>query len=223
MHQLLLQKENRHFKFYSTNEDKLVLIDLENILEKNYTSLTNKFNVTFSSPIIIKIYPTLLDLHNSLPLKNLKKWNVGCLFNNEILMISPLNPGKFHTYDSLIKVIIHEFIHLIISKITLNAPLYLNEGLAIFHANQLNKGNKFYLKCKAKVSLLPSISKIEENPFSFSQPYFLVGSLAEFLIHTYGYNKVLFLLTASMPLDKFLNISYSTLNKNWRNFILKTY
>lgn len=60
MHQLLLQKKSIHFKFYSTNKDKLVLIDLENILEKNYTSLTNKFNVTFSSPVIIKIYLILL-------------------------------------------------------------------------------------------------------------------------------------------------------------------
>ena len=54
-------------------------------------------------------------------------------------MVSPNNPGPGHTYDDIIKVAVHELVHIaaeVLSPDTTDNRPYLSEGLATYLAGQ---------------------------------------------------------------------------------------
>lgn len=77
-------------------------------------------------------------------------------------MVSPLNAESMHNYDSLMKVIVHEYTHVLVGNITPTTDTYLNEGIAVVEANQIGD-SKDYLKEVAKLNKLPSIDEMKNS------------------------------------------------------------
>jgi len=56
--------------------------------------------------------PTLHEKYEILYGHKPAEWVVGTCTGNIILLVSPANPGEDHDFDSLVKVALHEMVHI---------------------------------------------------------------------------------------------------------------
>lgn len=121
-------------------------------------------------------------------------------------MVSPLNPGGVHSYDTLIKVAVHEFTHFIMKSITSSGvtfPVWLHEGVATYEARQtelLNDMGKW-----VKRNSIPSLSTLE-SPGSLegladNNLYPFSYTLVEYIINEYGIEKLNAFIRAPWNID----------------------
>ena len=143
--------------------------------------------------------------------------------NEEIFMVSPLNPGTVHTYESLMKVIVHEFTHVLVGKINSNTDMYLNEGIAVVEGNQMNINMKNYLKEAINLNKLPTIDEMINSFDDLNQPYVVSGGFVEFLINTYGYDKVVEIISEPHNIESITENSKDILLETWIEYIVKSY
>lgn len=114
---LKLQKKSQHFVLYSCNKDKECLDELVRNLESNFDRVTNDLGHKPQKRIRVNIYPDIENFHIAIKEPNAAAWVVGSVVGDEIYMVSPLNPGEYHNYDSIMKVLIHEFTHVLTAQI----------------------------------------------------------------------------------------------------------
>lgn len=220
---LSLKKESDHFKFYSTDKDKEVLNKLEKSLEDNYERISKDLGVKLERKVNVNIYPDIKSFHDGIGMSDAEDWLVGLARNGEMLMVSPLNPGSVHTYDSLMKVIVHEYAHILVGEITNETYTYLNEGIAVVESNQFDETMKAYLKYAIKLNKLPSIDDMEKKYSNLEQPYITSGGFVEFLVNNYGYDKVTKIIAEPKSLENVTEVSKDKLFENWKEYITENY
>lgn len=218
-----LRKESDHFNYYSTKTDKESLDDLKEQLESNYERISKDLQVTLDEKIKVTIYPDISDFHKAIGMMAAEDWLVGVARNNEILMVSPLNPGSVHTYETLMKVIVHEYTHILVSNINYNTDVYLNEGIAVVESNQIDNNTKYYLKEAAKAEKLPSIDEMKNYYGKLEQPYFLSGGFVDFIINNYGYDIIIKLIEKPADIELITGESKEELVARWKEYILNSY
>ena len=138
-------------------------------------------------------------------------------------MVSPLNPGSVHNYETLMKVIVHEYTHILVSNINYNTDVYLNEGIAGVESNQIDNNAKYYLKEVAKAEKLPSIDEMKNYYGKLEQPYFLSGGFVEFIINNYGYDIIIKLIENPDDIELITGASKEELVARWKEYILTSY
>lgn len=218
-----LRKESEHFKYSSTKSDKEALDNLEENLESNYDRIAKDLNVTLDEKINVSIYPNINEFHKAIGIEDAEDWLVGVARNGEILMASPLNPGSVHTYDSLMSVIVHEYTHILVMNLNADTDTYLNEGIAVVEANQLDNNTKYYLRETAKLDKLQSIDEMKNNYSGLEQPYLLSGGFVDFIINDYGYDGIINLIKNPDDLERITGNTKENLEKSWKEYILSTY
>ncbi|MDV4149857.1 hypothetical protein R0131_03325 [Clostridium sp. AL.422] len=218
-----LRQESDHFNYYSIKDDKESLDDLEENLENNYERISKNLQVTLDEKIKVTIYPNISDFHKAIGMMAAEDWLVGVARKNEILMVSPLNPGGIHTYETLMKVIVHEYTHILVGDINSNTDIYLNEGIAVVEANQIDNNTKYYLKEVAKANKLPSIDEMKNNYGKLEQPYFLSGGFAEFIVNKYGYDKIIDLIKKPEDIENVIGSTKEEIIEKWNEYILSNY
>lgn len=218
-----LRKESEHFKYSSTKSDKEALDDLEENLESNYDRIAKDLNVTLDEKIDVYIYPNIDEFHKAIGMEDAEDWLVGVARNGEILMVSPLNPGSVHTYDSLMSVIVHEYTHILVGNLNEITDVYLNEGIAVVEANQIDNNTKYYLKESTKLDKLPSIDEMKNKYSELEQPYAFTGGFVEFLIGDYGYYGIIDLIKNPDDIEIITGSTKEELEQSWKEYILSTY
>lgn len=218
-----LRQESDHFNFYSTKTDKESLNDLEENLESNYERISKDLQVTLNEKIKVTIYPDINEFHKAIEMTDAEDWLVGVARNSEIMMVSPLNPGSIHTYESLMKVIVHEYTHILIGNINATTDIYLNEGIAVVEANQIDNNTKYYLREIAKLNKLPSIGEMKNNYSRLEQPYFLSGGFVDFIIKECGYDKVIDLIKNPDDIENIIGHTKEEIILKWSEYILNSY
>lgn len=218
-----LRKESEHFKYSSTKSDEESLDDLEENLESNYDRIAKNLNVTLDEKIDVTIYPNIDEFHKAIGMEDAEDWLVGVAGTSDVAMVSPLNPGSIHTYDSLMSVIVHEYTHILVMNLNADTDTYLNEGIAVVEANQVDNNTKYYLRETAKLDKLPSIDKMKNNYSGLEQPYFLSGGFVDFIISDYGYDGIIDLIKNPDDLERITGSTKEELERNWKGYILRTY
>lgn len=186
---------SEHFKISYNLTDKQAIPDVQRYLEENYDRVTTDLKQQLDEPVIVKIYSDLDSFHNAVRVHRsifwwqgeVKNWVVGTANSGIIRIVSPLNPGNSgHTYDSILKVVVHEFVHVVASKINkIERGFVLSEGIAVYEARQMDLSS-------VSAELLPN--SIEEM-FSWdgnnnsSGMYSCGGSFVAFIVENYGYDK----------------------------------
>ena len=102
-----LQFSNEYFNFYLEDKDTSVITNLAKTLNANYVQLTTIMKAKFSEKIDVIIYPDINSFHKAINLESAPDWVVGAAGKNELKMVSPINPGTVHNYESLMKAIVH--------------------------------------------------------------------------------------------------------------------
>jgi hypothetical protein len=213
--------ESSHFIIYSHEEDLMTLNSLSSALEDNYDRITSLLQIEIPEKSEIYVYPNLEAFHGSLgvPPELLEDWMVGTYRNGKILMTSPDNPGPAHDYNSLMEIVVHEFVHLVNARINESAPLILNEGLAVTLA-----GQNINVKDTAGAAIIngtfPSMAELDNLPpddlYSFGY------ALIEYIVSEYGYD-VLLDYYATPDIAAIFNISEDVFRDNWMTFITNKY
>jgi hypothetical protein len=225
---LYLAKESKHFAFYSTYGDIGVLDSLAKTLENNYSRITNHLGIQIDKKIKVKIFPDLKTFHLAINYPDAPDWFVGGAMNGEVLMmVSPLNPGSVHTYESLMQVVVHEFVHIAViytrgDKGVTGLPRWLGEGYAQYEAGQVNDHirKSVELSLTGKVpptwSQLDSVSDVE---FGNMNGYGLSVTIVEFLVATYGFNKLVLLIKEPENIEIIYGFPKDALEKQWIQYL----
>lgn len=218
------KKESDHFEFYSTDKDKEVLSDLEKALEDNYNRISEDLDVNLERKIKVNIYPDIEQFHNEVDMGSTEEWFVGAAKNGEIFMVSPLNSGSIHNYDSLLQVIVHEYTHIIVGEINNYTDTYLNEGIAVVESKQVSdRAMKEYLKYVTHSNKLPSIDDMKNNYSNLEQPYAVSGGFVDFLLNKYGYEIVINIIKEPEKIENILGEDKQTLLEGWEKYIIENY
>lgn len=116
---------------------KKVYQDLFNELINNVDRITSKFNHQPSKKVIIEIYPDLPTFHLAVGEDNAPNWFMGTFEGNVLKIVSPLNPGPEHTYQSILKSTVHLFAMWLVGDINPLTPKWLRQGIGGIEANQM--------------------------------------------------------------------------------------
>jgi hypothetical protein len=224
---LEFQKKSRHFEIYSKEEDRKVLDDLLRTLENSCNRITNHLQTHFTSRIKVKIYPDVKSFHEALYLNKAPDWVVGAFAFNELKMVSPLNPGSAHTYESLMKAIVHELVHAAIVNVRgsqglTGLPKWLNEGYAFYEAHQMNDDMRKKVKSDLLEKAPPTWTQLDTAgivQFGDMDGYALSTTIIEFLVDTYGSDKVRKLIKEPEKMNIIYGASNEELEKQWIRYL----
>lgn len=220
-------KESQHFKFYSTNGDIIVLDSLALTLEKNYSRITNNLGIQIDKKINVKVFPDMKCFHAAINYPDAPDWVIGSCVGDELLMVSPLNPGSVHTYESLMQVIVHEFVHIAVyyacgNKVVSGLPKWLNEGYAQYEAGQINEHIRKSVESSLREKVPPTWTQLNTASaieFGHMNGYGLSVTIVEFLVATYGIEKLVLLIKEPENIEIIYGLPESTLEKQWIQYI----
>jgi hypothetical protein len=223
-----LHHSNDYFDFYLQDKDKDALVDLEKTLNEYFIELTDIMQTTFADKIAVIIYPDIKEFHKAINFEDAPDWVVGAASKNELKMVSPLNSGNVHNYESLIKSIVHELCHAVVINMReqgqVGLPKWLDEGFAFYYAKQLTEEIKNDILNGAKQSEIPSwefLNNAGTVEFGDNNGYIFSASIVEFLINIYGYDSIRKLILHPNSFENIFGLSEVELEKKWRNYITK--
>jgi len=224
---LKLAKESLHFGFYSTNGDIKVLDSLATTLENNYSRITNHLGIQINKKINVKVFPNVKAFHAAINLPDAPDWVVGKGSANELMMVSPLNPGSSYTYESLMQIIVHEFVHLAVyytraDKGMAGFSKWLSEGYACYEAGQINEYIRKSIESSLSEKVPPTWTQLErasEIEFGNMNGYGLSITIVEFLIVRYGINKLVLLIKDLENIETIYGLSKDALEKQWIQYL----
>lgn len=219
---LNLEFTSKHFNFYLKEEDAKVLENISKILENNFLRITADMQTDFESKIDVFIYPNLSAFHSSIGYPDAPDWVVGAARKNELKMVSPLNPGSIHTYESLLKAIVHELTHTVVLNFRkqglIGLPNWLNEGYAYYEAKQLTESQSEIVKNQLLEDKIPSWNEFEKADtaeFGDINGYPISATIIEFLVESYGLDKLKQFIIEPQNVEKIYNISKEGLENLW--------
>lgn len=223
-----LQFSNSSFNFYLEDKDLSVINDLAKTLTENYLQLTEIMKTNFSEKIDVIIYPDIKTFHKAINLESAPDWVVGAAGKNELKMVSPLNPGSVHNYESLTKAIVHELCHTVIINMReqgkVGLPKWLDEGFAFYYAKQLTdevKKKSFSGLSKSKIPTWDELNKAGTVEFGNINGYVFSASIIEFLVNKYGYESIRKLILNPYDFENIFGIPQSKLENEWINNLTK--
>ncbi len=223
-----LQFSNKYYNFYLEDKDTSVISDLAKKLDENYVELTKIMKTNFSEKIDVIIYPDIKAFHKAIYLENAPDWVVGAAGKNELKIVSPLNPGTVHNYESLGKAIVHELCHTMIINMReqgrVGLPKWLDEGFAFFYAKQLTEEVKkmsFKKLTKSKIPTWNALNKAETVEFGNINGYVFSASIVEFLVNKYGYESMRELILNPSDFKNIFGITEIKLENEWINNLTK--
>lgn len=216
-----LAKETEYFLFYSNTV--LVKHDmLFKFMENEFLNLCRKYSVNVKNKITVTIYCSIRSFHTALNAKNAAEWFSGAFYKDRIMLVSPFNPGKAHTYESIFRVAKHELTHLILYQINNDIPVWLNEGLAAYEAQQMTTERIIFLKRMIRTGTIPTIKELEidfvkNNGFQFSY------TIIDFLLSNYNTGILLDILKTPSAFYTLLDMTAADFHKKWTDFLIKKY
>jgi len=214
-----IKKEMDHFiyTYYRNNEP---INDINKILETNYNKILNKYGVNINRKINIIIFPSVKEFQKEYNLSNYSAGIVGTAVNNRTIgIVSPLNPGSVHSYNSILKIAVHEFVHISTNRINTNIPNWLNEGISLFEAKQINP---VHIKKLIKANQIPSISALEIN-FYNNFGYSVSGTIVEYIVSDYNYDRLVNLIKNPNNIQTVFGVNKSEFSSNWKSYVIKKY
>lgn len=228
--ELKFQYESNHFKFYCLERDKNSLQNLEKYLELAYPKITDDLKANFDKKIDARIYPSTKEFKEAIQASEVPDWVVGDATQGDIRIVSPNSPPNGMEYIEIIAASIHEFTHLVSSKILSPETrwvFWIQEGISTFEAKQkLGPTAKQRLYTEAMNNSLPPITELEGRNDKMNGQYEYAYSLVEYSINKYGYEKFNEFIRKEYSKNDFINvfgISKEEFNQGWSKYIKQNY
>lgn len=211
----------KHFEFYCDEDDKDCIKGLCSSLEENYDRITDDLQAVIQDKINVYIYHDLTAYHKTLNIVDAPNWLVGNAWGNNLYMVSPIATGIPHTYDDMMKVITHEFTHIVISNInheTEKIPIWLNEGIAVYEARQINRESFSAIRSS---SVFPSLEDLKTESISFgnNNGYLYSFSIIDFIVDRFGHKMLNPLIKAPWDFEPIIGMTNAEFEKQWIHYV----
>lgn len=181
-----------HITFNFSEEDKSKILSISEELEAFYVETSEEFSFLSEAPMQINLYPSLQSFHESIGLVDGPEWVVARTTHNAIDVVSPANPGPYHTEESINKIIKLNIVKSILyGKFGIdNIPYWLAYGIGALKAE--------YNAASYPIENIPSLSELETNSckeFQRIGGYQLAPLFVAYIQNTYGFSTLIDLLS----------------------------
>jgi len=226
---LEVERESRHFTFFSTPGDRNVLEKIENVLENSYVRITTNLGTQFSDKIRVYVYPSIDLFHAGIYQPAAADWLVGAAGIRELKIVTPLNPGSVHTYESIMQAVVHEFVHASVMNLRggrglIGLPRWLNEGYAFHEADQMTDGMREAAIVEYRSRNAPTWSELADptaDEFANLNGYALSATIVEFLLDSYGRQKLIHLLRTPEDIATIYGVPGTELERLWAEYLIE--
>jgi hypothetical protein len=143
-------------------------------------------------------------------------WYIGDNLGTNVILTSPANPGKAHSYDDNKQAVLHEMVHAYVSIINPRIRLWLTEGMALYLSNgkPLDKADIYNMH-------IPTFSETKtSNPIKFANMggYTFANSYIQYIDKQYGWDKLM-LLIKTEDYEKVFGKSEEDIYNEWEKYI----
>ena len=225
-----LYKQTEHFRIFCLAQDKGCLTDLGNGFEAAYTQVTKDLDCIPDYTVDVMVYPEREVFHAAIGYTDSSgadAYVAAAAIGKQIYIVSPLNPGPARTYEHLVNGSpLHEFTHVIINDLANsdtwpeNVPRWLNEGIACYEGGIPGPEDIFERELGIKVlsGTVPSFDELASYgpDFITSGGFYFTLPVGEFLVETYGFEKIRQLILAP---DDYENIFGKTKQALWDEWV----
>jgi len=235
--------DDNRYTWQSLTEDKVTIYwyeeeqpfaeELMLAAQQALARLTEDTGAYLKEPVKIYVYGDTQDLQGAMIFP--QEWTGGVAFTRHGIIAIGIAPYNLSWGR---RSIAHELTHLVIHQMTYNPyiglPTWLDEGLAMYTEGILGAGFANYLIRAVEENSLISVRSLsspfsayaEESYLSYAQSY----SLVEFLITTYGQDKMLELLTTfsegssyDRALERVYGFDMEGLDALWQDYVTEQY
>ncbi|WP_026486581.1 gluzincin family metallopeptidase [Caldanaerobius polysaccharolyticus] len=218
----MTSQETNNFVFYYEKQDERAVSDMAKVLDKTYKKINTTMNFNKIGKTEVYVYPDLPTFHTKkygyLGMILAPDWYIGDNVKDKVIIVSPLNPGPVHDYNSVVQAVVHEYVHTVIYQINKKTPKFLNEGLAGYLS-----GNS---KPNYPLENVPSIEDTKiSNPIEFGNKglYAFSYTYIEFLDKKYGINDIMKLVKKPSSYKEIFGVSEQDIYKQWIQYIKDNY
>lgn len=205
---LKLNESSEHFEIFYSQSDKEIAQEFLTVAESFYPQLMQDFDYAFENKLKINIFPNILSFQETYSLRDVFQAIVARCGTKFISIVSPLNPGSYHSADS-IRTIFH--IDLIQSVIMQKYDYSDSKNWLVFGVAANKAG---YQPRSPLPDVLPTIQELETS-FGNSGGHPSAHSFVHFLIGNYGWEKILQLLENYSFFEEILEKSKETIYHEW--------
>jgi hypothetical protein len=180
----------------------------------------------------VEIYPNVSHYHFAIGKPNAPDSDAGMAVDmNLFKMVSPGNPGTYHTRESLLKAAVHEFAHCVhyhfIEGLSVEERATIasqEEAPWLFEAMASFAGGQFYDPARFEYILkepptIQDLNKVEEN----GKIYDLGFVIIEFIKHKWGQEGLIALLRKNGNVHEALNISELEFETELYRYVISRY
>lgn len=224
----------KQFVFHFLASDSIHASAMSSVLEENYLRVLGCFGISnVAEPVHVEIYPDTESYHFAIGNLDAPDSDVGmAVDNNRFKIVSPGNPGAYHTRESILKAAVHEFAHCVHYQFLdqLDAQdhrkigngketFWLFEAMASYAAQQFCHPGKFEYLRKGQYPSLETLNQVEEN----GKVYDLGFVLIKFIELTWGKGKIIDLLRSNGDIETVLGISEFEFESKFYAYIKASY
>jgi hypothetical protein len=225
------QHRSRYFEFYSTDQDRPTIQQLSSILETNIRLIRRNLRSESRESIVVEIYPDLTAFHEAIDYPEAPDWATGYAGNGRIQIVSPLNPGPRHSFDTTLRVALHEMTHVITARMaTQRIPTWLNEGIALYESQTADNIHATLAR-DIEQDLIPSLTDLDVeldardsvSTFVERHGYEYAYTLVEFIVNQYGYDGLIELLKSPLDYRAAFELTEDEFYEGWVGFLHQAY
>lgn len=216
-------------------QDSDVVDVLLGMIERNYPRIADHLQHRLDKKIIVELYPSLEDFHQAIGCTDGPDWLCTNLSgtNGIIKMVSPLNPGPYHRYDSTLLTMEMSIAGIIVhDKLSKNGnviPHWFRRGISIYETQE--KLPEVLALTKRRISKafkemqLPTLESFKYGDLSspFAGDVGFSYSLVQFIDKKFGYDKVLVLLDNFSAFEEIIGLSLEEFEAQWLEFLNENY
>lgn len=199
--------------------------DLFNKLQENVEQLNKKYKHVPSSKITIEIYPDLKTFHQAMGEHDAPNWFMGTMENNILKIVSPLNPGPEHTYDSILMSTVHLYAMWLIGDINPAAPKWIRQGIGGYESKQMSSEFiKSSIADVLKQGRVPYFHELNNDTWDFGtmKGFQLSYTIVQFIISKYGIDDLNKLIRNINGFHAIFNCSETELYEQWVEYLRKS-
>ncbi|MCM3781556.1 sigma-70 family RNA polymerase sigma factor [Neobacillus mesonae] len=208
----------------TNNRLKKVHHDLFVELSNNVERISSKYNYHSSRKVVIELYPDLPTFHQAVGEADAPNWFMGTYEGNILKIVSPLNPGPEHTYESILKSTIHLYSMWLISEINPKVPKWIRQGIGGYEAKQMTQD---YIRGTTEEAIrnlaIPSFEQLDNDTWDFGtmKGFQFSYMFVEFVVQQYGLDTLNKVIRNPEDFDGIFQCSEVELHKKMVDYIKK--
>jgi RNA polymerase sigma-70 factor (ECF subfamily) len=213
----------------SSDAGDRALDDMLYTLQSNFYRITSKLNVTPTNKLTFEIFPSLEAFHQAAGVPNAPPhFNAYFGGSNRVRMVSPLNPGPVHSYESVRSSSLFMFAAWLTRQMNPQSPLWLYNGIGGYIGRATSRRTvSRNLSTIMQTGIFPTLNQINQvrgRDISEHIPVFaLCNTVIDFIVTRYGLNTLQDLIRNPVDFEHIFGETLPEFEAEWIQFVKTTF